>query len=174
MMWCIQRNHANHVYFPCLELQNFRKLQVSLKKSCCPKWADSTSHMEIFFWGVVEINTWGCQVFVAVMKCSPTGCFYPSTFWCLRYYVFRWSVRPSIRSPKFPLSTCTWVHWSIQPSLFFCLSVRPSGATPGHFLKHAWREWTEILHADVSWPPSELIRLWSWSVHFPPFGIALT
>ena len=36
----------------------------------------------------------------------------------------------------------------------------------GHFPENAWREWTEILHADVSWPPSEPISLWSWSVDF--------
>ena len=31
----------------------------------------------------------------------------------------------------------------------------------GHFPKNAWRQWPEILYADVSWLPSELIRLWS-------------
>ena len=30
----------------------------------------------------------------------------------------------------------------------------------GHFLGNAWREWPEIWYAAVSWPPSELIRLW--------------
>ena len=30
----------------------------------------------------------------------------------------------------------------------------------------SWRESTEILHADVSWLPSELIRSWQWSVDF--------
>ena len=30
----------------------------------------------------------------------------------------------------------------------------------GHFLENAWREWPEILHADVSLPPSERINLW--------------
>ena len=28
----------------------------------------------------------------------------------------------------------------------------------GHFLENASREWPEILYADISWPPSELIR----------------
>ena len=37
-----------------------------------------------------------------------------------------------------------------------------------HFLEHTWREWHEIWQADVSWPPSELIRFWSWCVDFPP------
>ena len=30
----------------------------------------------------------------------------------------------------------------------------------GHFPEYAWRKWPQILHADVSWPPSELISLW--------------
>ena len=35
----------------------------------------------------------------------------------------------------------------------------------GHFPENAWRKWPEILHADVSWPPSELISSWSRSVN---------
>ena len=54
------------------------------------------------------------------------------------------------------------------------LSVRPSGDVSGHLPEKAWREWSEILHVDVSLAPSELIRLWSWSVDFPPFGVTLT
>ena len=53
--------------------------------------------------------------------------------WRRRHYVFGLSVRPSVRSLKYPLSTCTWVHWSIQPtvtvlrhlSLSVCPSIRP-------------------------------------------------
>ena len=30
----------------------------------------------------------------------------------------------------------------------------------GHFLQNTWEEWSEIWHADVSWPPSELIIFW--------------
>ena len=55
-----------------------------------------------------------------------------------------------------------------------CPSVRPSGEVSGHLLENAWREWSEILHADVSLAPSELIKLWSWSVDFSPFGVTLT
>ena len=37
------------------------------------------------------------------------------------------SVSPSVRSQKYPLSTCEWVHWSIRPNLtVFGLSARPS------------------------------------------------
>ena len=34
-------------------------------------------------------------------------------------------------------------------------------AFPGERIERWWRE---ILHADVSWPPSDLIRLWSWLI----------
>ena len=44
----------------------------------------------------------------------------------------------------------------------------------GHFSENAWREWLEILHADVSWPPSEQISSWSRFVHFSNFGTILT
>ena len=44
----------------------------------------------------------------------------------------------------------------------------------GHFLENAWRKWPQILHADVSWPPSELISLWPRSVDFSNFGAILT
>ena len=44
----------------------------------------------------------------------------------------------------------------------------------GHYPVNAWREWPEILHADVSWPPSELISLWPQSVDFSNFGAIFT
>ena len=34
--------------------------------------------------------------------------------------------------------------------------------------------WNFFLHADVSWPPSELISLWLRSVDFSNFGAILT
>ena len=40
----------------------------------------------------------------------------------------------------------------------------------GHFLENAWREWPEIYYAAVSWPPSELIRLWIRSGDLSNFG----
>ena len=54
------------------------------------------------------------------------------------------------------------------------LSVRPSGEVSGHLPENAWRKLPEILHADVSWPPSELISLWPRSVNFSNFGTILT
>ena len=88
------------------------------------------------------------------------------------------SVRPSVQSLKYPLLTCTWVRWSTRPTVTVLRhvrpSVRPSGEVSGHLLKNAWRDLPEILHADVSWPSSELISLWSWSVDFANFGTILT
>ena len=77
-----------------------------------------------------------------------------------------WVVRPSVRSLKYPTNSDRFTPVA-------CLSVRPSGEVSGHLPENAWREWPEILHADASWPPSELIRLWSqswfssvWRRHF--------
>ena len=36
------------------------------------------------------------------------------------------SVRPSVRSLKYPLLTCTWVRWSIRPTVTVLRHVRPS------------------------------------------------
>ena len=59
-----------------------------------------------------------------------------------------------------------WRHFDLVKWVKFGVS--------GHFRENAWREWPEILYADVTWLPSELIRLWSWSVDFCNFGIILT
>ena len=45
----------------------------------------------------------------------------------------------------------------------------------GHCLENTlWREWPEIWYAAVSWPPSELIRLWLQFVDFSNFDAILT
>ena len=36
------------------------------------------------------------------------------------------SVRPSVRSLKYPLLTCTWVRWSTRPTVTVLRHVRPS------------------------------------------------
>ena len=36
------------------------------------------------------------------------------------------SVRPSVRSLKYPLLTCTWVRWSTRPTVTILQHVRPS------------------------------------------------
>ena len=90
--------------------------------------------------------------------------FYASAFRRRRHYVFGLSIRP----------TCTWVPWSTRPTVTVLRHVRPSvrpsvrssGEVSGHLPVNAWREWPEILHADVSWPSSELISLWPWYVDF--------
>ena len=55
-----------------------------------------------------------------------------------------------------------WHHFDLVKQAKF--------ATSGHFLENAMEEWPELWHADVSWPPSELIKFWSWSVDFPFFA----
>ena len=52
---------------------------------------------------------------------------------------------------------------------YFDLVKRVKFGVSGHFPENAQREWPEILHVDVSWPPSELISLWSRSVDFSYF-----
>ena len=96
--------------------------------------------------------------------------FYASAFRRRRHYVFGLSVR----SLKYPLLTCTWVRWSTRPTVTVLRHVRPSGEVSGHLPENAWREWPLIWHADVSWPLSELISLWSQSVDFVNFGAILT
>ena len=43
-----------------------------------------------------------------------------------------------------------------------------------HFLENPLRKWPDILHVDVSWPPSGLIRLWLQFVDFSNFYAILT
>ena len=54
--------------------------------------------------------------------------FYVSTFRRRRHYVFELPIRPSVRSPKYmyPLYTCTWVRWSIRPTVTVLRHFRPS------------------------------------------------
>ena len=59
-----------------------------------------------------------------------------------------------------------WHHFDLVKRVKFGVS--------GHFPENASREWPETLHAHVSWPPSELISIWSWSVDVSNFGTILT
>ena len=54
-----------------------------------------------------------------------------------------------------------WHHFDLVKQTKF--------ANSGHFLENAREEWCEPWCADISWPPSELIKFWSWSVDFPIF-----
>ena len=113
-----------------------------------------------------------------IQTCIMLWVCYASAFRRRRHYVFGLSVRPSVRSLKYPLLTCTWVRWSTRPTVAVLWhvrpSVRPSGEVSGHLPENALRDWPGILHADVSWPSSELISLWPWSVDFSKFGTILT
>ena len=41
----------------------------------------------------------------------------------------------------------------------------------GHTMETAWKEWPEIWHTDVSWPPPEMIRFWSILAKFGPLEL---
>ena len=81
------------------------------------------------------------------------------------------SVRPKPEIPSFDLYMGPLVHPINRNRFTACPSVRPSREVSGHLPENAW---PEILHADVSWPSSELISLWPWSVDFCNFGTILT
>ena len=85
----------------------------------------------------MEIHSWCCAW---LCKFNPTWC-WPRVFTRLqRVLVKFWHSFDLVK----------WVKFGVS----------------GHFPENAWREWPEILHADVSWPTSELVSLWSRSVDF--------
>ena len=56
-----------------------------------------------------------------------------------------------------------WLDFGFGMLIFFILVPLRFVETAqvfGHFLKNAWEEWPESLHAYVSWPPTDLIRFW--------------
>ena len=57
---------------------------------------------------------------------------------------------------------------------YFDLVKRAKFGVSGHFPENAWMKRAYILHADVSWPPAELISLCTRSVDFCNFGTILT
>ena len=116
-------------------------------------------------------------------RLSAQGLFMPPPG-ALCFRVVRPSVRPSEAwNTLFPPvhgsvgpSDQPWPFYgmSVRPSVRLAsarLSVRPSGEVSGHLLENAWREWPDILHADVSWPHWELISLWLQSVDFSNFAL---
>ena len=78
--------------------------------------------------------------------------------WQLRSNSPKTSVRPKPETPCFHLYIGPLVHPTNRDRFTPCLSVRPSGEISGYLQEKAWREWPKILHADISWLPSELIR----------------
>ena len=71
------------------------------------------------------------------------------------------SIRPNPAITSFHLYMGPLVHSTNRDLFAACPSVCPSGEVSGHLLEKTWREWFEILHVDISWAPSVLIRLWS-------------
>ena len=83
---------------------------------------------------------------------------YASAFRRRRHYVFGLSVRPSVRSLKYPLLTCKWVRWSTQPTVTVftaCPSVRPSVYINGSVVLGAdespWPCGTPSWYTPLSW-----------------------
>ena len=103
---------------------------------------------------------------------------YASAPEALCFRVVHPSVRPKPEIPSFDMYMGPLGHPTNRNRFTACPSVRPSvrpsGEVSGHLPENAWREWLEILHADVSWPSSELISLWPRSVDFSNFGAILT
>ena len=82
--------------------------------------------------------------------------------WFVRPSNMRPSFRPSNWTmPRWPTNQLTFVHPYVRPS------VHPSREVSMHLPRNAWMDWPGIGHADISRPPSELIRLWSrWFSYF--------
>ena len=77
-----------------------------------------------------------------------------------------WCILTIFRTDKFMVT----VWWFFKFWRFLDLVKRVKFGVSGYFPENAWRKWPEILHADVSWPPSVLISLWLWSGDFSNFG----
>ena len=81
-----------------------------------------------------------------------------------------WCILTTFRTDKFMAT----FYWFFKFWHYFDLVKLVKFGVSGHFPENAWRKWPEILHADVSWQPSELISLWPRSVDFSNFGTILT
>ena len=80
------------------------------------KWLDSRAVRYIN----IDAPVW---IFMhSIVRC----CFYAFAFRHRRHYIFGLSVRPSVRSLKYPLRACTWVRWSTRPTVTVLRHVRPS------------------------------------------------
>ena len=66
------------------------------------------------------------------------------------------------------------VWWFFLFWCYFDLVKRVKFGVSRHFLENPLRKWPDILHADVSWRLSELIRLWLQFVDFSNFDAILT
>ena len=81
-----------------------------------------------------------------------------------------WCILTTFRTDYIIVRVC----WYFKFWCYFDFVKWVKFVVTGYFLENKWREWPEILYADVAWlVPSELIRFWSWSVDFPLFGVPL-
>ena len=109
------------------------------------------------------------------------GIFMPLPLGTRYIMFFRWSICPSVcLKPEIP-SLHPYMGPFIHPtncdhffSLCSNLSLGRYREVSRHFFGNSWKEWPAIWHADVSRPPSELIRIWSRSIDFPSFSTTLT
>ena len=65
----------------------------------------------------------------------------------------RWCILTTFRTDKFMATVC----WFFLFWRYFDFLKRVKFGISRHFPENAWRKWPEILYADVSWAPSELI-----------------
>ena len=81
--------------------------------------------------------------------------------------IFKWLWLQDRRYKTGPGYLWHWLHFANFLSSFwqhFALVKQVKFAVSRHFLEKPWEELIEIWQADVSWPPSELIRFWSWTM----------
>ena len=82
----------------------------------------------------------------------------------------RWCILSIFRTEQFMASVCGFIQfWH-----YFDLVKQVKFGVSGHFLENVWRKWPEIWYAAVSWPHSEVIRLWLRSGDFSNFVAILT
>ena len=85
---------------------------------------------------------------------------------------FPWRKGIKFDMPMYPEHLWNWLPFGHSLLIFliwaeFWLSERCQIGSFQTIIENAWEEWAEICHAYVSWPPSELIRIWSSYVDFP-------
>ena len=81
-----------------------------------------------------------------------------------------WFILTTFKINKFIVMVC----WVFLLWYYFNLVKQVEFGVSRHFVENPLRKWLEILHADVSWSPSGLIRLWSQFLDFSNYGAILT
>ena len=88
----------------------------------------------------------------------------------MAWHVACWCILVNFRTDYIMVTVC----WFFLFWHYFDLVKRVKFVVSGRFLENATREWPEILHADLPWPPPELIRLWPRAIDFSHFCAILT